>query len=862
MPGLGTSFGRGAATTAEWDLANAQCILIMGVNMAENHPIAYRFVMQAKQRGATIIHVDPRFTRTSATSDIHAALRPGSDIAFLGALINYVLNSERWNSDPFFHEYVTAYTNAATLVSDDFQDTEDLDGVFSGYDAREREYDFASWQYRSEASQSPVRRHPKALTTEAYSEHVGRLTKSPPERDPTLQDPRCVLQVLKRHFARYTPEMVVRVCGVPSEKFLKIAQTLLDNSGRERTAAVAYAVAWTQHTTGVQMIRAAGILQQLLGNIGRPGGGILALRGHSSIQGSTDIPTLYNLLPGYLAQPHAMKDHDTLANYVHVEYAPTGWWANAPKYIISLLKAWYGDAAQEGSDFCFDHLPRITGDHSQQPMMQAIHDGLINGLFLMGQNPAVGGHDAGFVRRGLARLDWMVVRDAFENETAAFWHASPEVRDGQLDPRQIDTEIFLLPAALPAEKEGTLTNTHRLIQWHDKAVEPPADARSEPWFVYELGLRLRALYAADEDRSSIRVHQLLDLTWEYPRKGADVDVESVVREINGFRTDDGSLVHDFNELKDDGSTACGCWIYSGIMPQPGRNLARNRSPDPIGGPGTHLNWAYAWPANRRMLYNRASADPTGTPWSERKRYIWWDAQNGQWTGRDVPDFPRTKPPDFEPDWSADPRGLDAHSGTAPFIMMADGLGWLYVPAGLQDGPLPSHYEPVESPVHNAVYGQQFNPVAKLWERPGNEYQIVADPEFPYVITTYRLTEHHTGGTMTRYVAWLAETQPTAFVEIDPELAVEKDVDNGDWVTLWTRRGEVEARVLVTPRLRPLYLDGGVVHVIGMPWHFGYMGIAKGDVANTLSAMVGDPNVSIHEAKAFTCNLRAGRKGKP
>ena len=859
MPGLGTAFGRGAATTAEWDIANAQCILIMGVNMAENHPIAYRFVMQAKQRGAAVIHVDPRFTRTSATSDVHASLRPGSDIAFLGGLINYVLHSERWNSDPFFQEYVANYTNAATLVSDEFQDTEDLDGLFSGYNPDEREYDVSSWQYRNETSQSPVQSRPKALTTEAYSEHVGRRTGSP-ERDPTLQHPRCVLQVLKRHFSRYTPEVVENVCGVPQQRFLHIARLLLDNSGRERTSAIAYAVAWTQHTIGVQIIRAATILQQLLGNIGRPGGGILALRGHSSIQGSTDIPTLYNLLPGYLAQPNAIKDHETLADYVRVEYSPTGWWANAPKYIVSLLKAWYGQAAQESNDFCFDHLPRISGDYSQQPMLQAIHDRQINGLFLMGQNPAVGGHDAGFVRRGLANLDWLVVRDPFENETAAFWYASPEVRQGQLDPRQIETEVFLLPAALPAEKEGTLTNTHRLIQWHDKAVEPPADARSEPWFLDELGQRLRVLYAAEADRSSIRVRQVLDLTWDYPHKGGDVEVESVLQEINGVHTADGSPVHDFNDLKDDGSTACGCWIYSGIMPEPGRNLARNRSPDPPDGPGTHLNWAYSWPANRRMLYNRASADPAGQPWSEQKRYIWWDAARGQWTGRDVPDFPRAKPPDFEPDWSADPRGLDAHSGRAPFIMMADGLGWLYVPAGLQDGPLPTHYEPVESPLRNPLYGQQRNPVAKLWERPGNEYQSVADPAFPYVITTYRLTEHHTGGTMSRYLAWLAETQPTAFVEVSPELAEERGIQNGGWVTLWTKRGEVEARVLVTPRLRPLHLEGRVVHVVGMPWHFGYMGIARGDIANTLSAMVGDPNVSIHEAKAFTCNLRAGRKG--
>src|SRR5438105_1875961 len=447
----------------------------MGVNMAENHPIAYRFVMQAKERGASVIHVDPRFTRTSATADIHAALRPGSDIAFLGGLTNYVVNSERWNTDPFFREYVSNYTNAATLVGVAFRDTEDLDGVFSGLDAQRREYDPSSWQYAGETL-----------------------------LDPTLQDPRCVLQILKRHYARYTPAMVERVCGVRRERFLKIAEAILSNSGRDRTTAFAYAVAWTQHTVGVQIIRAAAILQQLLGNIGRPGGGILALRGHSSIQGSTDIPTLYNLLPGYLAQPHVLKDHEKLADYIQVEYSPTGWWANAPKYVVSLLKAWYGEAAQEHNDYCFAYVPRISGDYSQQPMMQAIHDDQINGLFLMGQNPAVGGHDAGFIRRGLAHLDWLVVRDAFENETAAFWYASPEVRNGELDPRTIGTEVFLMPAALVGEKEGSFTNTHRLVQWHDKAADPPADARSEPWFLYKLGNRLRELYAADADQSAIR----------------------------------------------------------------------------------------------------------------------------------------------------------------------------------------------------------------------------------------------------------------------------------------------------------------------------------------------------------------------
>jgi formate dehydrogenase major subunit len=869
VPGLGTSFGRGGATTAQWDLQNAQCIVIQGSNMAENHPVAFRFVMKAKERGATIIHVDPRFSRTSAMADIYVPIRPGTDIAWLGGLINYVINSERWNNDPFFKEYVINYTNAAILINPNFKDTEDLNGLFSGYsggrseDAAIGTYDVATWQYRGEEAPAEVGT-PHEITSEPFSETAGRPTPGPPPRDLTLQDPYCVFQILKRHYARYTPEMVERVCGVPRELFLKVAETLLENAGRERTTTWCYAVGWTQHTVGVQIIRACAILQLLLGNIGRPGGGILALRGHATIQGSTDIPTLYNLLPGYLPQPSALRPHESLARYLEAEYPPTGWWANAPKYLVSLLKAWYGEAARRENDYCFDYLPRISGDHSQLPMMQAIHDGQIKGLFLLGQNPAVGGHNAGFVRRALANLEWMVVRDAYENETAAFWYASPEVQRGELDPTKIKTEVFLLPAALVAEKEGSFTNTHRLIQWHDKAVEPPGDARSETWFLFHLGKRLRELYAQDPDQHSIRVRQLLDLTWAYPTRGPhqEPDVEAVLQEINGYWVADRRPVKDFTELQADGSTACGCWIYSGVMPEPGRNLARNRRPDPPEGPGTHLNWGFAWPANRRILYNRAAADPEGRPWSQQKRYIWWDAEKQEWTGYDVPDFPRAKRPDYEPDWSTRPRGIDAHSGRAPFIMNTDGVGWLFVPHSLKDGPLPAHYEPVESPVENALYRQQFNPVAKLWERPENLLHAVGDPRYPYIITTYRLTEHHTGGTMTRYVPWLAEVQPEGFVEISPELAAEKGIQNGDWVTLSTARGEVETRALVTPRLRPLNLHGRTIHVIGMPWHFGYKGLAQGDVANTLSAMVGDPNVSIHEGKVFTCNLRPGRKGQP
>ncbi len=855
MPGLGTSFGRGGATTAQWDLQNAQCIVIEGSSMAENHPVAYRFVMKAKERGATIIHVDPRFSRTSSLADLHVPIRPGSDIAWLGGLINYVLQN-----DLYFREYVIPYTNAASIVSEDFEDTEDLDGLFSGYDPEERRHQVDTWQYEGQPVPAPGY-NPVQLSTQEHIPQTESLTEKPIPRDETLQHPRCVLQILKRHFARYTPEMVAKTCGIPEELFHQVARVLVENSGRERTTAWCYAVGWTQHTKGVQIIRAAAILQLLLGNIGRPGGGILALRGHATIQGSTDIPTLYDMLPTYLGQPSAQKKHEHLEEYIQTEQSPTGWWVNYPKYIVSLLKAWYGDAAREENEYCFDHLPRITGDHSQLPMTMAIHDGEIQGLFLMGQNPAVGGQHAGFIRKALASLDWMVVRDGFEHETAAFWYASPEVRRGEMDPKQIKTEVFLLPAALAGEKDGSFTNTHRLVQWHDKAVEAPGDARGEPWFMYHLGMRLRKLYAQDPEPESIRVRQLLDLTWSYPLEGERQEpvVESVLQEINGYHVTDRKPVQSFEDLQDDGSTACGGWLYCGVMPEPGVNLARNRLPDPVEGPGTHRNWGYAWPSNRRILYNRASADPDGKPWSEQKRLVWWDPEQGVWTGNDNPDFPREKAPDYRPDWSRNPRGMDAHPGTAPFIMIADGLGWLYAPSGLQDGPLPAHYEAVESPVRNPLYGQQISPTCQVYHRPENPIHAVDDPAYPYVVTSYRLTEHHTGGTMSRWIPWLAEMQPEAFVEISEELAAEKGIENGDWVTVYTARAETEMRALVTPRIQPLHLDGRTVHVVAMPWHYGYIGLAQGDVANDLCSLVTSPNISIHEAKAFTCNLRPGRR---
>ena len=852
MPGLGSTFGRGAATTSQWDLANADVVTIMGSNMAECHPIAFRAVMEARERGAQIIHIDPRFTRTSAMADIYAPIRSGSDIAFMGGLIRHILENDLW-----FREYVMNYTNIATIIDDGFRDTSELDGLFSGWDEEALAYDPMNWQYSGDHLSSSLVEH-HLITGSSYTEKLRRMSKGPPQTDPTLQHPNCVYQILRRHYAAYTPEMVEKITGCPKATFTRIAETLCSNSGREKTGAWCYAVGWTHHTTGVQMIRAAGIVQSLLGNIGRPGGGIIALRGHCSIQGSTDIPTLYNLLPGYLRHPTGRRDyHKTFANYLEVETIPFGYMNRLPRFIISLLRAWYGPHARADNEWAYHHIPKIMGDHSQLPLTLAIKDGTIRGLLLMGQNPVVGGHNSTMIQHGLANLEWMVVRETFENETASYWYKSPEVAGGRLKPEEIKTEMFLLPAALPGEKEGTFTNTHRLVQWHDKVVEPSGDCRSDLWFMYHLGKRLKQLYSDSKDPRDAPIR---DLTWDYPVQGPqdEPSAEAVLKEINGYSVKDGKQLSSPKEIRDDGSTACGCWIYCGAYPSHDHNQTRSRRPDPPGGPGSHKGWAFAWPSNRRILYNRASADPQGVPWSEKKKYIWWDKEKGKWTGFDTPDFKKKKAPEYTPDFSSDPKGMTALDGKSPFFMLSDGKISLYVTSGLTDGPLPTHYEPVESPVRNLLYGQQDNPAAKKWTRDDNVYHQVADERFPYVITTYRLTEHHSGGIPTRLVPTLAELQPEGFVEIPVELAREKGLGNLDWVVLETARGKIESRALVTQRLRPLHIDGRRIYQIGMPWHFGWQGYAKGSIANVLTAVVGDPNTTIHEGKAFTCNLYKGR----
>jgi formate dehydrogenase major subunit len=830
--------------------------------MAECHPVAFRWPMKAKvEHGAKIVHVDPRFTRTSAMADVHAPVRAGTDIAFLGGLINYVLSSRRWNTDPFFREYVVNYTNAATIVGDDFKDADEGNGDFSGlmeyagnkkdwpFDGFVGEYNPASWQYAREAGGKAAGRRDAS-----FDSLIRSLRQAPPLRDETLRHPRTVFQLIKRHFSRYTPEMVEEVTGCPKDAFVKVAETVLENSGRERTTAWVYAVGWTQHTYGPQMIGCCALLQLLLGNVGRPGAGVMALRGHASIQGSTDIPTLYHSIHGYMNAPSALRPHATLREYLADEANATSYWANMPKFMVSYLKSMYGDAATPANDFGYDWHPKITGDHSHMPMFVAMAEGRVKGMLCIGQNPATS-LNAGLERTGLRRLDWLVVKDNFLTETATFWSRAPEVERGDVKPDDIKTEVFFFPSAQVAEIDGSFTNTQRMLQWHFKAADPPGHCRSDPWFTYQLGRRLKKMY---ETSSLSRDEGMKHLTWDFepdraPSIPGEPDVEKVLREINGYHTGHPERhLAGFGELKDDGSTTCASWIYCGVYPAPGQNLAARKEPDPPGVPGAQLNWGWAWPANRRVMYNRASADLEGRPWSERKKWVWWDAAARKWTGYDVPDFALTKAPDA----AADPNGigLDALSGRQPFIMKPDGVGWLFVPTGLLDGPLPTHYEPVESPVKNPLYRRQTSPVLKYWKHDDNPLATVGDPRFPYVITTYRLTEHYLAGAMSRWNPWLTELQPELFIELSPELAAEKGIRNTDWVRISTPRAEIRAKALVTRRLRPFRIAGKTVHQVGMPWHWGWEGVVTGDVVNQLTALVGDPNVSIHEGKAFVCNV--------
>ena len=817
-------------------MANADCIVIEGSNMAEAHPVGFQWVMEAKKRGARVIHIDPRFTRTSANADRHIALRAGTDIALLGGVIRYVLENDLW-----FEDYVRLFTNASSLVGEEYADAEDLEGLFSGYDPETATYDDSTWAYAGEAED---------------------LVRGLPERDETLQDPRTVFQILRRHYARYTPEMVQETCGISAEDFEYLARSIAENSGRERTTCFAYALGWTQHVGGAQMIRTAGVLQLLLGNVGRPGGGIMALRGHATIQGSTDIPTLYHILPGYLPMPKVGQDDFGEYTRLIGTKEQKGFWANADVYATNLLKAWWGEAATAENDFAYDYLPRLTGAHgTYQSTMRMLEDG-IDGFFLFGQNPAVGSANGRMQRLAMSHLKWMVVRDFSLIESATWWKDGPEIESGELASEDIATEMFFLPAANHTEKAGSFTQTQRMVQWRDKAVDPPGDAQSDLQFAFELGRRIRQKLA---DSTDPRDRPILDLTWDYPvDEDGEIQAEAVLAEINGRHLTGeraGQPLGGFAEMAADGSTDGGCWIYSGVYAD-GVNQARRRTPGPQQDE-IAAEWGWAWPANRRILYNRASADAEGRPWSERKKLVWWDESRGAWTGHDVPDFPATKRPDDPGD--PDAGGAAALTGTDAFTMQADGRGWLFAPSGMVDGPLPTHYEGPESTVANPLYAVQSNPTRVTFADKNNLQSPGARSPlgevYPYVFTTYRITEHHTAGGMSRFLPYLSELQPEMYVEVSPQLAEEVGLESYGWATIISARSAIEAKVLITQRMKPLRIGERTIHQIGMPFHFGRGtdAVVEGDSANDLIGMMLDANTQIQNSKNNSCTIRPGRR---
>ena len=852
--GLGTSFGRGASSQLPGDLQNSDLIVLEGSNMAEAHPVAFQWVVEAKARGAKVIHVDPHYSRTSALADMFVPIRAGSDIAFLGGIINHVVSTE---SD--FREYVLHYTNAPVIIREEFEDADGA-GLFSGLDAEARTYDPTSWNYQGAfmAAASGQRDLESSITGLADENSGSQQDRGTPQLDMTLQHPRCVWQILGRHYAAYTPEMVERVCGIPQDVFLQVCRLFVENSGRERTTSFVHGVGWTQHTIGSQYIRCASILQLLLGNMGRPGGGVMAMRGHASIQGSSDIPTLFDTLPGYIPSPFAHADQD-LDAFIEGNAPDTGFWGDMRDYMVSLLKAWWGEHATADNDFAFEYLPRLTGSASTYDTVMHQIQGMVKGYFLLGQNPAVGSANAKMQRLGMSKLDWLVVRDFSLIESATWWKDSHEIESGEWRTEDLKTEVFFFPAAAHTEKDGTFTNTQRMVQWHHKAVDPVEDQRSELWFMYHLGKLIRERLSDSSDEMD---RPILDLTWSYPLKGEhrEPDAEAVLAEISGWNAE-GELLSTYTALKHDGSTSCGCWIYCGTYADGVNQTARRTPAKDQNWLCSEWEWAWAWPANRRILYNRASADPEGKPWSERKALVWWDEEQQKWTGHDVPDFEATKPPSYRP--PDDAVGPDALAGDDPFIMQADGRGWLYAPAGVADGPLPTHYEPQDSPVRNALHEQQRSPTRKLYSHPANRYH--PDPDqpgadvFPYVATTYRLTEHFTAGGMSRWTPYLCELQPEFFVEVSPELAAERGLEHRGWATIVSARGAVEARVMVTDRMTPLTIEGRTIHQIGMPYHWGANGYSRGDSMNELSSMALDPSSHIQEVKSLTIDIRPGRR---
>jgi formate dehydrogenase major subunit len=801
--------------TNHWvDMRNTDCALIIGSNAAENHPMSFKWLTEAREkRGAKIIHVDPRFTRTSARADIYAPLRSGTDIAFIGGIINYILQNNL-----YFHDYVVNYTNAPCIIDDGFDcyDHGIFQGLFTGYDKEKRKYDQSTWKYKTDAEGKPL-------------------------KDLTLQHPHCVFQLLKKHYERYDVDTVCQVTGTPKDVFLKIAGTYAKTGAPNKSGTILYAMGTTQHSVGSENVRIYAMLQLLLGNIGVPGGGVNAMRGESNVQGACDMGLLNHVLTGYMGSPTNDPVYSDLEGYLSKETPKSGFKVNTPKWLKSMLKAWYGDAATPENGFCYDYLPKRRADrnHTHIGLFEAMYDGEIKGLFCFGSNPFVSGPDANKETKALEKLDWMVAADLFETETSAFWK-----KEAGADPKKIGTEVFFLPAAASYEKAGTITNSGRWVQFRWKAVDAIGDAMSDLEIFYELGKRIRKLYQGSTDPKD---RPILDLTWDYPEDEAEL-LDAVQREINGYDLKTGKLMSKFADLRDDGTTSCGVWIYCGMYTEEGNKTQWRVAEDPSG-MGIYPKWSFAWPANRRIVYNRCSADRSGKPWSEDKKVVWWDPSKvdektgkiGNWAGIDVPDF-LTKFGPGDPEDKA-------------FIMQADGMGGLF--AKMADGPFPEHYEPWESPVEHPFSPVQFNPAAKIWDTPMNFKGSV--DRYPIIGTTYRVVEHWQAGIMTRNTPWLAELMPNVFVEISKELAREKGIANGDVVTIESARGDMKAIACVTPRFKPFKINGQWYHEIGILWHYGFQGIAKGDPANRLTPHIGCANSHTPEYKAFLCDISRGVK---
>jgi formate dehydrogenase major subunit len=804
---LAATFGRGAMTNHWRDIRNADLILINGGNPAEAHPVGFRWFVKAKvERGAKIIHVDPRFTRTSAVSDIHLRIRTGTDAAFFGGLINYVLDNELYHD-----EYVRNYTNAGFVVKDDYSFD---DGMFNGFDAEKGTYDTKAWAYETGADDFAKR---------------------------DIDHTRSVLNLMRKHYSRYTPEMVERITGIPRDEFLEVAKLVGEMGRPDKVMTQVYAVGLTHHTTGSQMIRAGAVLQLLLGNIGRPGGGMNAERGHANIQGNTDNAISWEILPGYLRIP--APGQRNLDDYVELSAskklhpnAMNFFGENYRNFMVSLLKTWYGEQATKSNEFAFDYIPKPAGNSSWISIFDQALQGKMEGVLLSGMTASSIGPDANQVQQALANLKWLVVMDAFPTTSSEFWHAPGA------DPSKIQTEVFVLPATHWIEKEGSFVNSGRWMQWKDQVIAPEGEARHDHWMLADLFLRVRKLY---ESEGGTFPEPVMNLTMSY-QDAAKPDLDEIAREVNGQDLKSGQRLETFKDLVDDGSTTSGNWIYTGSYPESG-NLAKRRNGvqdpeknDPTG-MGFYPEWAWSWPANRRVLYNRASADPAGKPWDPERPGIQWDGDQKLWVG-DVPDYL----PDADP---ADPKS------PLPFIMTGEGTGRLFS-NGLADGPFPEHYEPVESPIENPLHPKvSTSPATFIYDKAaGRPNRFGTVDEFPYVATSYRLTEHE--HYVTQHVERLVALQPEAFVEIPAELASEKEIESGDMVRVWSKRGKMEVRALVTKRLGPLTIDGKQVFQIGIPIHWGYVGVSTGDhwLANALTPFVGDATVRTPEFKAFLVNV--------